>query len=89
RPKGSKIPTFRYRLEAELSDSRFAEVTFAVMVDGAEPVVVGTDDAAPYRVYWDNSDVPDGAEVEVIATVDDGSGHLASDSRTVTLGVRR
>ena len=89
RPKGSEIPTFRYRLEAELSDSRFAEVTFAVMVDGAEPVVVGTDDAAPYRVYWDNSDVPDGAEVEVIATVDDGSGHLASDSRTVTLGVRR
>ena len=87
-PEGTEIPTFRYRLEAALADRRYAEVTFAVSVDGGEPVVVGTDDAAPYRVYWDNSDVPTGATVDVIATVDDGSGRLRSAVRQVTIGER-
>ncbi len=89
RPSGSEIPTYRYRLEAEVGDDRYAEVTFAVSVDGGEPVVVGTDDAPPYRVYWANQDVPDGASVEVIASADDGSGRLRSAVATVTMGVRR
>jgi glycosidase len=88
RPQGQEIPTLRYRLEAELGDRRYAEVTFSVAVDGGEPYVVGTDDAPPYRVYWDTSAVPDGASVRVIATVDDGSGRLRSDVREVTMGVR-
>lgn len=88
RPEGQEIPTFRYRLEAELADQRYAEVTFAVAIDGTEPVVVGVDDAPPYRVYWDNDTVPTGAMVEVIVTVDDGSGRLRSDVRTVTMGDR-
>ena len=87
RPEGQEIPTLRYRLEAEVGDHRYAEVTFAVSVDGAEPVVVGVDDAPPYRVYWDNDTVPTGAAIEVIVTVDDGSGRLRSDVRAVTWAI--
>jgi hypothetical protein len=86
---GAQLPTFRYRLEAELADTRYAEVTFSVSIDDADPIVVGTDDAAPYRVYWDNSAFPDGSAVTVIATVDDGSGILAGDRRDISLGARR
>ncbi len=85
---GVEIPTPRYRIEAELGDRRYAEVTFAVAVDGGPPEVIGVDDAAPYRVYWDNSEHPAGSRVDVIATVADGSGALRSDLVTVTLGER-
>ncbi|MEL6893545.1 MAG: alpha-amylase family glycosyl hydrolase, partial [Actinomycetota bacterium] len=67
---GVEIPTNRYRIEAELGDRRYAEVTFAVAIDGADPVIIGTDDAPPYRVYWNNADLQAGAELELIATVD-------------------
>lgn len=86
---GVEIVNRRSRIEAELGDRRYAEVTFAVSIDGAEPRVIGTDDAPPYRVYWNNDGVPTGVTVEVIATVDDGSGRLRSDTRTVTIGERR
>ncbi len=88
---GATIPTERFRFQAELSDDRLAAVTFAVSIDGGDPVVIGTDDAAPFRVYWNNGAtvsgpaVPNGSTVEVIATVDDGSGQLRSATTTATL----
>lgn len=85
---GAEIVTARYRIEAELADRRYAEVTFAAAVDGGEPVVLGVDDAPPYRVYWDTAALPTGARVQLIATVADGSGALRSDVATVTLGER-
>ena len=85
---GVDIPTPRYRIEADLGDRRYAEVTFAAAVDGAEPVVLGVDDAPPYRVYWNNAALPAGSSVDLIATVDDGSGRRSSDIVTVTLGDR-
>ena len=84
----AEIPTPRYRIEAEVGDRGYAEVTFAVSVDGAEPVVIGVDDAAPYRVYWDNSELPADTSIDVIATVSDGSGLLRSDLVSVSLGDR-
>ncbi|MEZ5220498.1 MAG: alpha-amylase family glycosyl hydrolase [Ilumatobacteraceae bacterium] len=85
---GATIPTNRYRIEARIADRRYAEVTFAVALDGAEPQVIGVDDAPPYRVYWDNSVLPAGTEVEVFATVADGSGRTATDRVIVALGDR-
>jgi hypothetical protein len=84
----AEITTARYRIEAEVGDRRYAEVTFAISVDGREPVVLGVDDAPPYRVYWDNAALPAGTVVDVIATVDDGSGSRRSDLVPVTLGER-
>lgn len=86
------VGTPRYRIEAELDDRRYAEVTFAARTlgsgDGAEPAVLGVDDAPPYRLYWSNADLAEGTSVEIVATVDDGSGRLRSDVVTVTLGDR-
>jgi hypothetical protein len=86
---GAQLPTFRYRVEAELTDERYAEVSFAVAVDGGEPIYLGTDDAAPYRIYWDNSGFGDGASVEFIATAVDASGRTAVDRVNASLGGRR
>jgi len=82
------IPTERYRLEATVSDGRYAEVTFSMSVDGAEPTVIGVDDAPPYRVYWSNGQLPANTPVSIIATVADGSGRLRSDVVDVTIGDR-
>lgn len=85
---GLEIPTPRYRIQAELGDRRYAEVTFAASVDGGEPIILGVDDAPPYRVYWDNTAVAAGIPIEIVATVADGSGRLRSDVVSVTLGDR-
>ncbi|HVR31753.1 MAG TPA: alpha-amylase family glycosyl hydrolase [Acidimicrobiia bacterium] len=85
---GQEIPTPRYRIEASVSDSRYAEVTFSISVDGAAPIVLGVDDAPPYRIYWNNHDIPTGAEVEITATVTDGSGRTSATTLPVTLADR-
>ncbi len=90
---GIEIPTPRYRIEADAvsahnNRARPLEVTFAVAVDGAEPVIIGIDDAPPYRVYWNNLDVADGATVEIIATASDGQTQRSTDRVTVTMGER-
>jgi len=51
-------------------------------------VIVGVDDAPPYRVFWDNSQYPAGAEVTLIATIVDPDGRRASDRRSIVLGDR-
>ncbi len=87
---GSEIPTSRYRIEAELGDHRYAEVTFAMALEGGEPVVLGVDDAPPYRLYWNNGALPDGSEVTISVTVSDGSGRpaMSTEAVAVTLGAR-
>jgi len=59
----------------------FAEVTFA-MERASRPgqyELLGTDDAAPYRVFWrPPADLAPGEELAFIATVDDLRGHRAS-----------
>ena len=85
---GTEITTARYRIEAEPVDRRYAEVTFSISVDGGEPIILGTDDAPPYRLYWNNHDLPTGASVEITVVVDDSSGRLRSDTIAVTLGPR-
>ena len=83
-----EIPTPRYRIEAAVGDRRYAEVTFSISIDGEPPVVLGTDDAPPYRLYWNNHTVPTGATVEITATVDDGSGRLRAHTVTVVMADR-
>jgi hypothetical protein len=85
---GSALNLPRYRIEAELDRPVFAEVTFAVSLAGGEYAVLGTDDAAPYRVYWDNSALPDGTAVEVMATVDDLTGGRSVATVSFSLGAR-
>jgi glycosidase len=76
----------RFRIEAALDRGAYSEVTFAVAVDGGEFEIVGTDDAPPYRVFWDRTHLPAGSRVELMATVDDLSGHQAAATSSFTLG---
>ncbi len=85
---GAVIPTARYRIEARAGDRRYAEVTFSIAVDGGEPVVLGVDDAPPYRLYWNNHDIAAGTSVEVTAVLTDAAGRRAADMVTVTMGER-
>jgi len=72
----------RQELRADLIGSDgLAEVTFT-MVRASRPgqyELLGTDDAAPYRIFWrPPADLAPGDELSFIATVDDLRGHRAS-----------
>jgi hypothetical protein len=77
---GQTFPS-RREIRAEVTGGDgVAEVTF-VMSRASRPgqyELLGTDDAAPYRVFWSPpSDLAPGEELEFIATVDDLRGHCA------------
>jgi len=85
---GAEIPTFRYRIEAEVSDDRYAELTFSAKIDGGMPILLGVDDAPPYRVYWNNAAYADGTQVEIYAVVHDRVNPPVETSVAATLGER-
>ena len=77
---GQVFPT-RHEIRAEVSGGDgVAEVTFA-MTRASRPgqfELIGTDDAAPYRVFWQPpADLAPGEELEFIATANDLRGHCA------------
>jgi glycosidase len=76
----------RIEVAAELDDDAYAEVTFAVREGSGDYVPIGADDNAPYRVFYDASDVPEDARLSFRAIVNDLSGHLAADE-VVNVGV--
>ncbi len=78
---GHVIPE-RQEIRAEVTGGDgFAEVTF-VMERASRPgqcELLGTDDAAPYRVFWrPPADLAPGEELRFLATVDDLRGHRVS-----------
>jgi glycosidase len=71
----------RVEVGAELDSDVFAEVTFAVRVGDGDYVPIGTDDNAPYRVFYDASHLrgQEDTPLSFRAIVNDLSGHLAAD----------
>jgi glycosidase len=75
----------RVEVAASLDVPRYAEVTFAVREGDGEWTPIGTDDNAPYRVFYDASHLrgadgqSDGTRLSFRAIVNDLSGHLAAD----------
>ena len=67
-------------LSAAVDRDMYAEVTFAVSVDGGAFTPIGTDDNAPYQVFLPTEGSAVGTPLEVKAIVDDLNGHLGSDS---------
>jgi glycosidase len=78
----------RVEVAAELDDDALAEVTFAVREGGGNYVPIGTDDNAPYRVFYDASHLRGQEDTTLTfrAIVNDLSGHLAADE-VVNVGV--
>ena len=66
----------RIEVAAELGSDIYAEVTFAVSVDGGEYTPIGTDDNPPYRVFYPVDSLPAGSVLDFKAIVNDLSGNL-------------
>ncbi|CCH28734.1 alpha-amylase family glycosyl hydrolase [Actinosynnema sp. NPDC047251] len=78
----------RVELRADGITSPFAQATFAARVDGEDWTVLGTDDAAPYRVFADIKALPGaavGKNVEIRVVAKDSTGTLGADGVTLAL----
>jgi len=76
----------RAEVGADLSPPGYAEVTFAVSVDGGPYTPIGTDDNAPYRVFHDVSQYPEGTPLEFKAIADNMSGAISSAKVAAVVG---
>ena len=76
----------RIEVAAALDEDVLAEVTFAVREGDGDYVPIGTDDNAPYRVFFDAGNVPEDATLSFRAIVNDLFGHLAAD-QVVNVGI--
>jgi hypothetical protein len=86
---GDVVELSRFRLEAEAEGIGEVAVAFAVSIDGGTSMPLGTDWAAPYRVYWDSSDYQDGTTVELTVTAYTPTGReLITTSVVFELGDR-
>jgi pullulanase-type alpha-1,6-glucosidase len=76
-------------LAASVSGNPFAEVSFAVSVDGGAYQPLGTDTNAPYRVFYDARGLHGGATLRFKAVVRDllgAEGNFNSATTVVTVG---
>jgi pullulanase-type alpha-1,6-glucosidase len=72
---------------ADVTGGGFDQVTFLAKPAGASAWQrLGTDDNAPYRVFYDVSGLPTGSTVELKAVVRDSAGHLNADKIQVVVG---
>jgi pullulanase-type alpha-1,6-glucosidase len=76
----------RFEVSASLTGASYAEVSFAVAVDGGAYTPLGVDDNAPYRVYYDAGGHPAGTALSFKAIAKDGDGNLSSAKVSVVVG---
>jgi pullulanase-type alpha-1,6-glucosidase len=82
-PTAGTSVTGRVEVGASLTSNAYGEVTFAVSVDGGEYQIIGVDDNAPYRVFYNSDDLPYGTELTFKAVLRDLAGNLNADKVTV------
>jgi hypothetical protein len=61
-------------------------VSFAVKAGDGRFKHAGTDDNAPYRIFYDAGNRKPGTTLTIKAVVDDLNGHLRSDSTRTVVG---
>ncbi|MGH3090511.1 MAG: alpha-amylase family glycosyl hydrolase [Rubrobacteraceae bacterium] len=89
-PERNGVVSGRFEARADIATDQFAEVTFAVKEGkkGARFVPAGTDDNAPYRIFYDASEIEPGTKLEIKAVVNDLNGHIkTSPPVKMTVGV--
>jgi hypothetical protein len=85
-PEGSEVKG-RVEVGATVAGAGYNQVTFAVKVgDAADWTVAGTDDNAPYRVFYDTTGLPQGTKLTFKAINKDNAGHISSDTGTAVIG---
>lgn len=75
----------RFEVAAALDTSGYAEVTFAVSVDGGDFVTAGVDDNSPYRVFYDATGLPAGTALRFKAIIKDLAGNLNAAAVSATV----
>ncbi len=79
---GNTVPD-RLEIQATVAGNGYAEVTFAGRAtDTTSYAVIGVDDNPPYRVFYDASQLPVTATLDIIAVVNDLNDHLGAASVT-------
>jgi pullulanase-type alpha-1,6-glucosidase len=68
----------RVQVAASVATQHYSEVTFLAAVEGGDYELIGVDDNAPFRVFYDVSGLPDGTEVTFKAIAADLGGNLSS-----------
>jgi pullulanase-type alpha-1,6-glucosidase len=76
----------RFEIGASLDSNAFGEVTFAVSVAGGDYQVIGVDDNAPYRVFYNAEGLPVGTQLAFKAILRDLAGNLNADTLAVVVG---
>ncbi|MCO5186535.1 MAG: pullulanase-type alpha-1,6-glucosidase [Anaerolineae bacterium] len=76
----------RIEVAADVSELTLTEVTFAVSIDGGVLEIIGTDANAPYRVFYDTSDIAADTPIVFQAVADDLCGNLSGASVEVVKG---
>ena len=78
----------RFPITTEVDGDSFYETTYWVKAGNARDwTPVGTDDNAPYRVFYDASQHAPGTTLTFRAVLRDNGGHVSSDQRTVEVDV--
>ncbi len=78
---GNQVP-LRMEVGVDVGGSGYNEVTFAVREvapagrAAGDFMPIGTDDSAPYRIFYDASHWPAGTKLEFMAVVNDLNGHV-------------
>ncbi len=78
--------TGRVEVGVDLSEDIFAEVNFAVSVDGGAYEYLGTDGNAPYRIFYDVSGYAPGTVLTFQAIVNDLNGGYNNNIVEVVVG---
>ncbi|MDX1614281.1 MAG: pullulanase-type alpha-1,6-glucosidase [Candidatus Promineifilaceae bacterium] len=85
-PETDTMVSGRVEVAADVVDDGYAEVTFAVSVSGDDYEVVGTDDSAPYRVFYNTASLAPGTPLTIKAIVADAAGNLNAAKVAVEVG---
>ncbi|HSV86659.1 MAG TPA: pullulanase-type alpha-1,6-glucosidase [Levilinea sp.] len=75
----------RFEVAASLASNLYAEVTFTASINGGDYQLIGVDDNAPFRVYYDAGNLPNNTSVTFKAIAADLGGNLSSARVTVTV----
>jgi pullulanase-type alpha-1,6-glucosidase len=87
---GGSVGAGQLEIAASVSGNVFAEVSFAVSVNGGAYQHLGTDTNAPYRVFYDTSDLPAQSQLRFKAVVTDllgAAGNFNSATAAVVTAV--
>ena len=85
-PAAGAEVTSKVEVGVDLSAPIFAEVNFAVSINGGAYTYLGTDNNAPYRIFYDVTGLPAGTDLTFQAIVNDLNGGYKNNIVSAVVG---